>query len=134
MVSCCELASVTVQSSAANIRDVRMSAFGSRAVVPATWPDSPPLAMCGRLPVGKGCFDGNAVLVDAAKSRPKGSFETSRLPPAQKCGGPAAQLIQGLDSTNSLPSDPTFLVTGRDSVSIAAAVGGPASKAFPCVG
>jgi hypothetical protein len=24
------------------------------------------VAMCGRLPVGKGCFDGNAVLVGAA--------------------------------------------------------------------
>ncbi len=46
--------------------DTRRSAVGGKADVPATWLGSPLLAMCGRLPVGKGFFDGDAELVGAA--------------------------------------------------------------------
>ena len=32
---------------------LRMSAYGSKAVVPDTWPEPTRIAMCGRLPFGK---------------------------------------------------------------------------------
>ena len=44
----------------------RMSAFGGKADVNQGVAEGPLLAMCGRLPVGKGFFDGDATLVGAA--------------------------------------------------------------------
>ncbi len=43
-----------------------MSGFGDIADVIASGSERPFVAICGRLPVGKGCFDGDAELVGAA--------------------------------------------------------------------
>ena len=43
-----------------------MSEVEGKADLPADHPESPGLAICGRLPVGKGFSDGDAVLVGAA--------------------------------------------------------------------
>ncbi len=43
-----------------------MSAFGGKADINQGVGMSPLIAMCGRLPVGKGFFDGDAELVGAA--------------------------------------------------------------------
>ena len=43
-----------------------VSAFGRKADVMADASEGPIVAICGRLPVGKGILDGDAVLVGAA--------------------------------------------------------------------
>ena len=45
---------------------LRMSAFGGRTDIFGCGSKSPLIAMCGRLPVGKGFFDGDTELVGAA--------------------------------------------------------------------